>query len=283
MDQGGDGNFYILAPKLWEPGIRAKSGDATLLVFPDGQTMLIDSGFVECGKHVVSLLRDLHLTSLDGVVLSHSHDDHAGGLQQVAEYIYSQDGGYIGCYYRSAFVNSQREKAFFDYIRAKGARTVTDVKEGFYMSMGGVDIVVYNPEESSVESCTGAEEELNNLSLLMKFTYGKSVFLTSGDLYRGKEMELIARYGEVLKADVMKADHHGAHTSNCMEWLDAISPSVIYACADDMGSTPFAWKMAEKHIRYYSTCLNDLLCIRLDAEKHVEITSRFDRKGLGLL
>lgn len=32
LNQGGDGNFYILAPKLWEPGIRAKSGDATLLV-----------------------------------------------------------------------------------------------------------------------------------------------------------------------------------------------------------------------------------------------------------
>ena len=102
-------------------------------------------------------------------------------------------------------------------------------------------------------------------------------------MYRDKELELIARYGEALKADVMKANHHGAHTSNSMEWVDAISPSVIYACADDMGSTPFAWKMAEKHIRYYSTCLNDLLCIRLDAEKHVEVMFRFDRKGLGLL
>ena len=48
------------------------------------------------------------------------------------------------------------------------------------MSIGGVDIAVYNPEEALVESCTGAEEDLNNLSLLMKFTYGKSTFLTSG-------------------------------------------------------------------------------------------------------
>ena len=106
------------------------------------------------------------------------------------------------------------------------------------MSIGGVDIAVYNPEEALVESCTGAEENLNNLSLLMKFTYGKSTFLTSGDLYRDKELELIARYGEALKANVMKANHHGAHTSNSMEWVDAICPSVIYACADDMGSTP---------------------------------------------
>lgn len=283
LDKGGDGRFYILAPKLWEPGIRAKSGDSTLLIFPDGQTMLIDAGFVECGKHVVSLLKDLHLTSLDAVVLSHSHDDHAGGLQEVAEFIYSQKGGCIGCYYRCAFVNSQREKAFFDYIRAKGARTVTDVKEGFSMTMGGVDITVYNPGETQVKHCTGGEEELNNLSLLMKFTYGKSAFLTSGDLYRKKELELIARYGEALKADVMKANHHGAHTSNSMEWVDAIAPSVIYACADDMGSTPFAWKMEERQIRYYSTCLNDLLCIRLDKEKHVEVLPRFDQKGLGLV
>lgn len=151
------------------------------------------------------------------------------------------------------------------------------------MTMGGVDITVYNPGETQVKHCTGGEEELNNLSLLMKFTYGKSAFLTSGDLYRKKELELIARYGEALKADVMKANHHGAHTSNSMEWVDTIAPSVIYACADDMGSTPFAWKMEERQIRYYSTCLNDLLCIRLDKEKHVEVLPRFDQKGLGLV
>ena len=283
LSYGGDGNLYFLTPDLTEAGIRAKCGDCTLVVFPNGKTMMIDAGYIACSAHIISLLEDLGLHHLDYFVLSHAHDDHAGGLQQVAEYIYGQDGGYIGCYYRSAFVNSQREKAFFDYIRAKGARTVTDVKEGFHMSIGGVDIAVYNPEEALVESCTGAEEDLNNLSLLMKFTYGKSTFLTSGDLYRDKERELIARYGEALKADVMKANHHGAHTSNSMEWVDAICPSVIYACADDMGSTPFAWKMKAKHIRYYSTCLNDLLCIRLDAEKHVEVMSRFDRKGLGLL
>lgn len=179
-------------------------------------------------------------------MLSHSHDDHAGGLQQVAEYIYGQDGGYIGCYYRSAFVNSQREKAFFDYILAKGARTVTDVKEGFHMSIGGVDIAVYNPEEALVESCTGAEEDLNNLSLLMKFTYGKSAFLTQRGFVSCKELELIARLWRSAKGGCDESESSWSHTSNSMEWVDAICPSVIYACADDMGSTPFAWKMKAK-------------------------------------
>ena len=89
------------------------------MVFPNGKTMMIDAGYIACSAHIISLLEDLGLHHLDYFVLSHAHDDHAGGLQQVAEYIYGQDGGYIGCYYRSAFVNSQREKAFFDYIRRK--------------------------------------------------------------------------------------------------------------------------------------------------------------------
>ena len=215
LDQGGDGKFYILAPKLWEPGIRAKSGDATLLVFPDGQTMLIDAGFVECGKHVVSLLRDLHLTSLDGVVLSHSHDDHAGGALAVAQYLYEHGGGIDACYRSSYIASSKQEPLFEEYLKQKGTHVYENVLAGYQWTVGDVRITAYHPTTEDLEKCVGNDESVNNVSILMKFVYGRSKYLTGGDLYIEMEEKLAEQYGDLLKADVMKSKVAANSTAEC--------------------------------------------------------------------
>ena len=110
----------------------------------------------------------------------------------------------------------------------------------------------------------------------MKFTYGTSTYLTCGDIYQNKELELIDQYGEALAADVIKANHHGTHTSNYAEWLTAISPLAMFAPADDIGGTPLAKLAAELGIAYYSVGLDGLVMFKMGDSRNYEVISRYD-------
>src|SRR3954453_7431812 len=52
-------------------------GDAILVQSPEGKSALIDAG---PSSHVVTMLKQRGITSLDLVILSHHHADHYGGM-----------------------------------------------------------------------------------------------------------------------------------------------------------------------------------------------------------
>ncbi len=93
---GGDGTMYVIAPNIFVENLGKKVGDCTFLIFPDGQTMLIDagqgSGVADAGSShtsqaLVKFLYDIGLTRLDYLVLSHGHGDHYGGMESVVRYL----------------------------------------------------------------------------------------------------------------------------------------------------------------------------------------------------
>ena len=83
---GGDGRLYIASPDLTVPGVKEKSGDTTLIIFPDGETMLIDCGVPSSGGHMMDFIKAVGLRKLDYFVLSHPHADHLGSWKVVSEY-----------------------------------------------------------------------------------------------------------------------------------------------------------------------------------------------------
>lgn|GEM_PF-5514779 len=60
-------------------------GDAIVVRFPEGGSMMIDGGDPEHGPQVAARLRDLGIVRLDYVVISHFHKDHAGGLNAILQ------------------------------------------------------------------------------------------------------------------------------------------------------------------------------------------------------
>ena len=93
-------------------------GDATLIVSPSGQTMLIDGGPDGSGTGViVPYLSSLGTTELDYMVATHYHSDHIGGLDEVyhyigvAETVYDRGWSYPSSYYDTyaMIVSSQRQ------------------------------------------------------------------------------------------------------------------------------------------------------------------------------
>src|SRR3954452_15738164 len=61
-------------------GLAFGQGDAILIRSPEGKTALVDAG---PSREIVRELRQMGVTSLDMVVVSHHHSDHYGGMAEV--------------------------------------------------------------------------------------------------------------------------------------------------------------------------------------------------------
>lgn len=77
------------------------------------------------------------------------------------------------------------------------------------------------------------------------------------------EEKLAEQYGDLLKADVMKSNHHGTYTSNGQKWLQTVQPNAIITDAEDIGNALLAEYAAEHGINYYSAGVQGLILLRM--------------------
>lgn len=77
-----DYHFMTSQGHIISPGAdySTKWGDSCLVVFPNGQNMLIDTGMKSLYPTLKTRLLELGVTKLDYVVLTHPHNDHCGGI-----------------------------------------------------------------------------------------------------------------------------------------------------------------------------------------------------------
>ena len=74
-----------LADDLRIDFIAVGQGDAALVTSPTGKTVLIDGGPRASAAALTTFLRGRVKAPIDLVLLTHRHDDHFGGLKQVAQ------------------------------------------------------------------------------------------------------------------------------------------------------------------------------------------------------
>lgn len=275
--RGGDGSMYIVTPDLTVDDIDGKSGDCTLIIFPDGKTMMIDAGLPKCAVHALTLLRRLELDRLDYFTLSHPHVDHIGGAPLVEEYLLSRGGG-IGTYLYSGFEHKNAEKALTELLASHGTVIKRDLRAGDRLSIGGAEVEIFNPQPEDFENVREIElgdGSVNNISLAMKFVLGNVSYLTSGDLYYSREAELVAKYGSALHADVAKTNHHSLFTSNTPEWLDAVDPRILVSDCDDAPWTEFAEELERRGIPNYRAYECGLSVVRMSPDGSVTVETEY--------
>jgi len=66
----------------------------------------------------------------------------------------------------------------------------------------------------------------NLASTIVLAQIGRIRMLLVGDAERPEEDWLVARYGELLRADILKVGHHGSSTSSSPEFLDLVRPRI---------------------------------------------------------
>ena len=183
--------------------------DSAFIELGNGQTMLIDAG--RSGGDVVDYIRNLQYETIDYVVASHPHDDHIGGMATVL------NSFNIGKMYMpkqahtiSAFTN------MLDVIENKGIDLYTAKAGTNILSSGNINIDVLAPFSES-------NSNLNNVSAVVRITYGKTVMLFTGDAEQIIENQLL---NSGIDADVLKVGHHGAGSASSSSFIKAVSPDI---------------------------------------------------------
>lgn len=67
-------------------------------------------------------------------------------------------------------------------------------------------------------------EDKNSNSVVLKFEIDGYSFLFTGDMTVEEENDLIAKYGNTLRSDVLKVGHHGSNTSSQNEFISIVNP-----------------------------------------------------------
>ncbi len=193
--------------------------DATILTC-DGHAMVIDGGNVaDAGLMYNKLRKELGVTYIDLMIATHPHEDHVGGLS-----------GAINACTVDTFLTPVLEydnrpfEITIDQARKKGAR-VRVPKSGERFELGGAQVEILGPLQPY--------DDINNMSIVCRVTYGEMAFLFGGDAEREEEQDLVNARLE-LSADVLKAFHHGSNSSSCREFLRKVKPRwAVISVADD--------------------------------------------------
>jgi len=242
---------------LWPPraishdvritAIDVGQADALLIQTPRGHAYLVDAGgrlernlsvgaspAESVGERVVVPFLIRHgIHRLDGVLISHPHGDHVGGLPPVLRVLgvgFFADSGqtYAGHAYHDALDLARERRVPMLEPRGGDAWRTDD----------GVTFRFYGP---TLPYITGSRSDINSNSLIFRIEYGTFRMLFTGDAGSEAEARILAS-GADIGADVLKVGHHGSAYSSTPEFVRAVAPrtAIISVGRDNLFGHPAA-------------------------------------------
>lgn len=187
-------------------------GQGLAVVFSaNGRSLLYDTGarfsqdFNSGAAIIAPYLRHEGIRALDTLVVSHSDNDHAGGIPGLLK-------------------NISVTNTLASY--RTGAAALTICEAGLQWQWESVGFSVLSPAVANVR----ASKANNDQSCVLKIdTPGASILLT-GDISRKIESKLLSS-GQALKADIVLMPHHGSKSSSSAEFIAAVAPHYAIASA----------------------------------------------------
>ena len=262
-----------LAGKLVVRFLDVGQGDAELISLPNGETILIDSG--DRGSPAVELLKKYGVRQIDLIIATHPHSDHIGEMRDVMRAFKVTELWDAGFKHTTKTYTDMLQE-----INARGVKFATP-KRGDLRKFGDVLLEVLNPSPDL------PDDEANNASIVVRLTYGDKRFLFTGDaeMYETAKpsawAQMIAADKNQLRADLLKAAHHGSSNGTTRDVLDAVRPSIVtISCAagnDYHHPHPKVMRMLEEaadRIKLYRTDLEGTLTAVCDGNSITMSTER---------
>ncbi len=223
--------------------IDVEGGQATLIVSPAGQSMLVDAGWPgfqgRDAARIEAAARLAGIKQIDYLLVTHYHLDHVGGVEPLLDRLP------VACFVdhgdnTEAGKNAEALSESYRRALAKGKRLT--VKPGDRIPLRGVEVLVLAARGNVISRpvrgagaanpyCEGvspkAEDPTENArSVGFLLTYGKFRFLDLADLTWNKEIELVCPTNRIGTVDVFLVNHHGMNISNAPPLVRGIAPRV---------------------------------------------------------
>lgn len=189
-----------------------------------GQCVLIRSGtylaLVDCGGDsyenagdiAADCIQELGRSSLDLLVISHYHADHANGIPELMDRIDVKEIALPDVEEESILRRSILERA------RQGDTRVRFIREDTQLPFGpDAEFTVYAP--------LGDAQDTNELGLTVLCSAGDYDVLLTGDMGTSVEKKLVA-HTWLPDVELMVAGHHGSKYSNSQLLLDTVRPDM---------------------------------------------------------
>lgn len=241
--------------------------DATLLVTPDNETILIDSDdWRSDGSAVIDYLESQDIDRIDHLVATHAHADHIGGHAAVIDH-FEEHGDGVGAAYDSGVAHtSQTYENYLDAVEEHDIQ-LFEVAAGDPLPLEDslVNATVLNPPAG--ESGT----DLHDNSVTLSVEFGEFSYLTTGDAESNAEERLVEEWSDRLETDVYQAGHHGSSTSSTDPKLDASTPEIAIissaqASQYDHPSADVLEAFSDREIETYWTAVHGDVVVTTDGE-----------------
>ncbi len=210
--------------------MNVRQGDSTLIITPQGKTMLIDAGqsgskyapYDAAQTTVIPMLESLGVKKIDVMVCTHPHEDHVGGLPAVMKKFP------VGVLYDSGFDHTASNyQKMLELARDQKIPVKIPITGDLIPLCDSVTVRVLGP---TLPVNRRFDTNPNNHSVVVRVEYGNFSFLNTGDAENELEGRIIST-GARLKSTVLNTGHHGSRTATGAEFFALVDPEVAIISA----------------------------------------------------
>ncbi|MCK8603495.1 DNA internalization-related competence protein ComEC/Rec2 [Desulfoferrobacter suflitae] len=210
-------------------------GSSTLVRFPNGATMLVDGGgffddSFDVGRHVLApFFRHTGIGRLDYVILSHDHPDHRNGLRFILDHF--EVGSFVETGIESRDGDEHLNELRDIVHQRKLRRMLMPEILHFPGNIGECRVNILHPTPDYLQKQW--DHNLNNASLVLQITFGKTCVIIPGDIDASVE-KLIFEDHSPCQELLLISPHHGSASSNSSFLFDRLQPKhIIFSCGFD--------------------------------------------------